>query len=273
MVLRRGCAPVARYRRRMSDRAPQVFLVRADNPGPLTLEGTNTWLVGRDPCWIVDPGPALPGHLAAVAAAASARGGAAGIVLTHDHGDHADGVPDLVVRLGGDVTVAAARYPLATRRLAGGDVAGPFTVIATPGHAPDHLAFHCGTTLFSGDAVLGRGSVFVAPYPGAMGGYLRALEHLLTLELEQICPGHGPVVDDPGARLRHYIDHRLDRERRLLAALDRGLRSSAELVADVWSDVPDTLRGTATVTLAAHLDKLADEQRLPAGVERPAFSM
>lgn len=257
----------------MRDPDPEVFLVRADNPGPLTLDGTNTWLVGRDPCWIVDPGPALPAHLTAIAAAATARGGAAGIVLTHDHGDHADAVPDLAGRLGNDVIIAASRYPHATRLLSGGERVGPFAAIATPGHAPDHLAFRCGSTLFSGDAVLGRGSVFVAPYPGAMAGYLRALEHLLTLELEQICPGHGPLVDDPGARLRHYIDHRLDRERRLVAALGRGMRTSDELVADVWSDVPAALRQAATVTLAAHLDKLADEQLLPAGVERPTFSM
>src|SRR5215213_215533 len=106
----------------------------ADNPGPFTLTGTNSYVVGRDPCWIVDPGPALPAHLDALAAEVAGRGGAAGIVLTHDHGDHAEAVPQLVERLGVEV-IAAARYP-GTRVLGDGDVVGPFTAYVSPGHAP-----------------------------------------------------------------------------------------------------------------------------------------
>jgi len=86
-----------------------------------------------------------------------------------------------------------------------------------------------------------------------------------------LCPGHGPPVDDAAAKLDEYISHRLDRERRLLEALDQGRRSVDELLDAAWSEVPPPLRGAATVTLAAHLDKLADEGRLPAGVERPSL--
>ena len=146
---------------------------------------------------------------------------------------------------------------------------GPLRAIATPGHAPDHVAFLAGRALFSGDAVLGEGSVFVFPDPGALAGYLAALERLRQLDLVVICPGHGPVVDDPEAKLAEYVDHRLDRERRLVEALAEGRRGAAELLDRAWSDVPAVLRPAAAITLAAHLDKLAEEGRLPEDVERP----
>jgi glyoxylase-like metal-dependent hydrolase (beta-lactamase superfamily II) len=244
-------------------------LVMADNPGPFTLTGTNSYVVGRDPCWILDPGPALAAHLDALESAATARGGAVGIVLTHDHADHAEAVPALAERLGVE-TIAAARYP-GTVALADGDEVGPFTAYATPGHAPDHLAYVSDGVAFTGDAVLGTGSVFVWPDPGALRGYLAALGRLRALGLTQIAPGHGPLVDDPDAKLDEYVAHRLDRERRLVAALDAGKRTVDELLDDAWSDAPAALRPAAAVTLAAHLDKLEEEGRLPAGVERPAL--
>jgi len=250
----------------------EVLRIRADNPGPFTLSGTNTWVIGRDPAWIVDPGPALPAHLDAVAAAVSARGGAGGIAVTHDHPDHVEGLPGLRERLGGQgVPVGAARYAEADVRLADGDPFGPLRAIATPGHAPDHLAFVAGTVAFCGDAVLGEGSVFVAPDPGAMAGYLEGLRRLRALPLRSICPGHGPEVADPAAKLDEYVAHRLDRECRLVAALADGGRAESELLDAVWDDVPSVLRGAAAVTLAAHLDKLEQEGRLPGGVERRAF--
>jgi glyoxylase-like metal-dependent hydrolase (beta-lactamase superfamily II) len=156
-------------------------------------------------------------------------------------------------------------------KLSDGDAFGPFDVIATPGHAPDHLAFVAGTVALTGDAVLGQGSVFVSPYPGALTAYLDGLKRLSRRRLDVLCPGHGPVVRDPAAKLDEYISHRLDRERRLLAALDAGKRSVDELLNEAWDDVPPELRPAATVTLAAHLDKLDDEGRLPAGVERPTL--
>jgi glyoxylase-like metal-dependent hydrolase (beta-lactamase superfamily II) len=247
-----------------------VALVRAGNPGPFTLTGTNTWLVGRDPCWVVDPGPLLDEHVAAVENAVRERGGAAGIVLTHDHGDHTEAAPDLARRLG--APLAASRHE-AEVRLADGDEIGPFTVVATPGHAPDHLAFVTGRVCFTGDAILGQGSVFIAPDPGALAGYLAGLERLHGLELLVLCPGHGPPVADPAVKIGEYLAHRRDRERRLLEALGAGRRSVDELLDDVWEDAPAVLRPAAAVTLAAHLDKLEEEGRLPEGVERPAWPL
>jgi glyoxylase-like metal-dependent hydrolase (beta-lactamase superfamily II) len=254
--------------------AHDIALVRADNPGPFTLSGTNTWVVGRDPAHVVDPGPSLPEHVEAVAAEVERRGGLGGIALTHAHADHAEAVSALQERCGA-VPVAASAAPVAAA-LEDADVAldegarfGPLLTVATPGHSPDHLAFVAGTVCFSGDAVLGEGSVYVAPDPGAMAGYLDGLRRLRALQLELICPGHGPPVDDPAAKLDEYIEHRLDRERRLVAALDRGLRSEVELLDEVWDDVPPGLRPAAAVTLRAHLGKLGDEGRAPDGAGEP----
>lgn len=235
--------------------------IRADNPGPLTLSGTNSWVLGRDPAYVIDPGPALAAHLDAVAAAVRERGGLGAIVLTHGHHDHSDGVAGLLERFPGS--------PPPPSELGDGERVGPLTAIATPGHAPDHVAFVAGRACFTGDAVLGEGSVFIAPDPGALSGYLASLRRLRELELDVLCPGHGPPVWEPRAKLDEYIDHRLERERRLVAALEGGERSVEALLDAAWSDVPAQLRPAAAITLAAHLDKLAEEGRLPGDVERP----
>lgn len=247
-----------------------VALVRADNPGPYTLAGTNTWVVGRGPAWVVDPGPALASHLDALAAELERRGGLGGIVLTHDHPDHADAAVPLRERLGADAPIAAAHGPVDVH-LRDGAPAGPLTTVATPGHAPDHLAFALGPIAFSGDAVLGAGSALLIPAPGALAAYLASLERLAALEPTVICPGHGPLIVDPRAKLAAYRAHRLARERRVLDALRRGRRTADELLADAWDELPDALRPAAAATLRAHLDKLADEGRLPEGVERPPW--
>ena len=230
----------------------------ADNPSPYTLDGTNTWVIGRDPAWVVDPGPALDAHLDAVAAEVAARGGAGGIALTHDHADHVEGVGALRERLGGP-PVAAARHP-ADVALADGEAFGPLRALAIPGHADDHLAFVAGAAAFTGDAVLGTGSVFVT---SRLGEYLAALERLRALGLAVLCPGHGPPVFDPDAKLGEYLAHRAERERKLLAALDAGARTEEELLDAAWDDAPAVLRGAAALTLRAHAGKLAEEGRLP----------
>jgi glyoxylase-like metal-dependent hydrolase (beta-lactamase superfamily II) len=226
-----------------------IALVRARNPSPLTLSGTNTWVVGG---WVVDPGPALDAHLDAVAAEVAARGGAEGIALTHDHADHAEGVRGLLSRVG-DVRVVSAREGAVD-----GDVFGPLLAMALPGHSDDHLAFVAGRAGFTGDAVLGEGSVFVS---GNLAGYLDGLRRLRELDLAVLCPGHGPPVWDVRAKLDGYIAHRLERERRLVEALERGLSGEDELLDAAWSDAPAQLRPAAALTLRAHLEKLRDEGR------------
>ena len=228
-----------------------VVRVRADNPSLLTLSGSNCWVVGRDPAWVVDPGPALEEHLAAVEQVVAERGGAGGIALTHDHVDHSEAVEPLRARLGGDAIELGP---------------GPLEVVPVPGHSPDHVALVHGAVCCTGDAVLGEGSVFVA---GDMAGYLDGLRRLLERELRLLCPGHGPPVLDARGKLEGYIAHRLDRERRLLEALDAGLRSEDELVDRVWDDAPAVLRPASVLTMRAHLRKLAGDGRLPDGMVAP----
>jgi glyoxylase-like metal-dependent hydrolase (beta-lactamase superfamily II) len=226
---------------------PGVARVRARNPSPLTLDGTNSYVVGG---WVVDPGPDEPGHREALLAAA--RDGVEGVVLTHDHPDHAEGAE----RLGAPVVRPAA-----------GERVGPFHAVATPGHSPDSVCLVVGRLCFTGDTVLGSGSVFIAPGEGSLSAYLASLRRLRELELDLLCPGHGPYVRDPAAKLDEYIAHRLERERRLLAALDAGLRGRDELLDSAWADAPAGLRNFAALSLASHLDKLAEEGRLPEDVE------
>lgn len=244
-----------------------VVGITAANPSPFTLTGTNSWLVGRSPAWLIDPGPALDDHLVALSEEIELRGGLGGVLLTHDHADHSQAVIPIRARYPG-VQVAAARGQVDVR-LQDGDEFGPLTAVATPGHATDHLSYVTGAVGFTGDAVLGQGSVFVWPYPGALTAYLGGLRRLARRHLDVLCAGHGPLVEHPGEKLEEYLTHRLDRERRLVAALQSGKRSVAELLDDAWSDVPVALRTPAVWTLAAHLDKLEEEGRLPAGVERP----
>lgn len=242
-----------------------VVGIRAPNPGPFTLSGTNTWVVGRDPAHVVDPGPDIPEHVDRLVEELGRRGGLGGIALTHDHDDHRGAVAALARRTGGP-PVGAARGEV-DRLLSDGARCGPLIVVATPGHAPDHLAFLFERVAFTGDAVLGEGSVFVS---GQLVEYLHALRRLRALEPAVLCPGHGPVIADPRATLEGYLAHRQQRERRLLDALGRGVRGEAELLDDVWSDAPAGLRPAAALTLRAHLAKLAGEDRLPVGVEPPA---
>lgn len=244
-----------------------ILGIRAPNPGPLTLTGSNTWLIARSPTWIVDPGPDIAEHIDAIDAQIERRGGVGAIALTHDHPDHAGAVQALRERHPG-VPVAGARGDVDVL-LAGGSVIGPLESVFTPGHARDHLTFLSGSAAFTGDAVLGEGSVFVAPYPGALRAYIDGLERLRARRLEVLCPGHGPVITDPSGKLDEYLAHRREREERLVAALAGGGRGVDELLDEVWADVPSEMRFAAAITLAAHLDKLEEEGRLPDGVERP----
>jgi glyoxylase-like metal-dependent hydrolase (beta-lactamase superfamily II) len=243
--------------------------IRADNPGPFSLTGTNSWIAGRDPAWLIDPGPLLAAHTERLAREIASRGGLRGIALTHDHPDHDEAVPAMLERFPGALVIAARGQ--GRRAVGDGDSVGPLEVLATPGHSPDHLAYLFGAVAFTGDAVLGEGSVFVAPDPGSLAAYLAALERLRERRPLALAPGHGPVVLDADAKLSEYRQHRLERERRLVAALEHGARTVDAMLDVAWSDVPASLRPAAAITLAAHLDKLADEGRLPAGVERPQW--
>lgn len=236
---------------------PEILRIVAPNPGPMTLEGTNTYLYGSDPCLVIDPGPDHAGHLDAIRAAAGERGGIGTVLLTHSHSDHVEGAD----KLGAEVVL-----PRGGETFAPGS-GGSLRALATPGHAPDHIAYlSADGVCFSGDLVLGLGSTIVPPGGDSLAAYMGSLRLLQAEEPELIAPGHGPWITDPAAKLAEYVEHRLMRERRLLAALERGERSRAALLAEVWDDVPVELLPMAAMALDAHLEKLEEEGRLPGGL-------
>jgi glyoxylase-like metal-dependent hydrolase (beta-lactamase superfamily II) len=232
-----------------------VERLTAPNPSPMTLDGTNTYVVGRDPAVVIDPGPDDSGHIEAVRKAAEARGGIGTVLLTHDDADHLAGVE----RLGVEPT-----------RPGDGETVAGLTVLATPGHAAEHLSFlapdgDAAFACFCGDLILGQGSTIVGPreFGGSLADYMESLRKLQQLELTVLYPGHGPEVQDAQAKIAEYMAHRQEREDRLVAALERGQRSRAALLAEVWDDVPRELRMPAGIAMEAHLEKLEDEDRLP----------
>jgi glyoxylase-like metal-dependent hydrolase (beta-lactamase superfamily II) len=229
-----------------------VLRLVAPNPGPMTLEGTNTYLHGADPCTVIDPGSADPGHLDRIRAAAAERGGIGLVLLTHSHADHSEGAE----QLGAEVVLPV-----------GGESRAGLRVLATPGHAADHVCFLSEEGVcFAGDLVLGLGSTIVPPGGGSLAAYMDSLALLREQAIDLICPGHGPWVTDPAAKLAEYVEHREMRERKLLAALARGERSRAALLADAWSDIPPELLPMAAMAMEAHLEKLEEERRLPANL-------
>ena len=232
---------------------PEVVRLVAPNPGPMTLEGTNTYVCGSDPCVVIDPGDDDPAHLDAIRAAAAERGGIGLVLLTHSHRDHSEGAEEL----GAEVVLPSADQVHAGLR-----------VLATPGHAADHVCFISEDGVcFAGDLVLGFGSTIVPPGGGSMAAYMGSLRLLQGEAVELIAPGHGPWVTDPAAKLAEYLEHREMRERRLLAALEEGERSRAALLQAVWDDVPLELLPMAAMAMEAHLEKLEEEGRLPETLE------
>jgi glyoxylase-like metal-dependent hydrolase (beta-lactamase superfamily II) len=231
---------------------PDIERLTAPNPGPMTLEGTNTYVVGRDPAVVIDPGPDDAGHIEAVRELAESRGGIGTVLLTHGHSDHTGGVEALGVE---------------PARPSDGEMVAGLEAIATPGHSTDHYCFLIGEVgaCFTGDLILGEGSTIVPPRDGggSLLDYMRSLERLQQLDLSVLYPGHGPEIHDPQAKIAEYIEHRMMRERRLIAALDRGERSRSALLDEVWDDVPEPLRGAAAIAMQAHLEKLEAEGRLP----------
>jgi glyoxylase-like metal-dependent hydrolase (beta-lactamase superfamily II) len=228
---------------------PEVLRIVAPNPGPMTLEGTNTYVYGADPCFVIDPGPADVGHVEALLAAGEERGGIGAFLATHSHDDHIDAAAVL------DAEVLVPE---------GGATFGGLRALATPGHAADHVAFvSLDGVAFCGDLVLGLGSTIVPPGGNSLAAFLDSLALLAAEDVSLMAPGHGPWITDPAAKLAEYVEHRLMRERRLLAALEAGERSRAALLATAWDDVPPEILPMAAMAMEAHLEKLESERRLP----------
>jgi glyoxylase-like metal-dependent hydrolase (beta-lactamase superfamily II) len=255
---------------RTAELEPLVTRVLAPNPSPMTLDGTNTYVVGAPgsgQAVLVDPGPDDPAHLAAVEAALAGRDArCVAVLVTHHHGDHAEAALPWGERFGAPVAAADARVAGPTGRvLEPGErlsLAGTaIGVVPTPGHTADHLAFRLESgAVLVGDHVLGRGTSVVTHPEGDVLAYLESLRRVHDLGPSALYCGHGPeLTEDPGAVLDFYLAHRALRESQLLAAMVRGARTVDELVADVYADVPREVWPAAAQSTRATLAKLGAE--------------
>jgi glyoxylase-like metal-dependent hydrolase (beta-lactamase superfamily II) len=257
---------------------PWVEWLVAANPGPLTLDGTRTYILGPGPCVVVDPGPDLPAHLDAVEIALGAYDVAA-ICITHYHPDHAAGAEHLAVRLGAPLAATPESARLAElealdQPLSEGTAVefggGHLEVVPTPGHCSDHVCFYWPDerALFAGDVIMGEGTSMIAPPEGDMTAYLSTLERLAQMEVSVIYPGHGEPVEDPVARVSEYIAHRLEREQQVLGALAAGAETPHAIRAVVYDDLDPQLYLAAEGSVLAHLSKLLADGRVLVEGER-----
>ena len=235
-------------------------VVLAPNPGPMTLEGTNTWVL-RDPvaegCVVVDPGPLHEEHLALVAA----QGPVEVVLLTHGHLDHSEGARRLAELTGARVRALDPALRLGDEGLFDGDVVAAagleLRVLATPGHTSDSLSFVLPDAVLTGDTVLGRGTTVVAHPDGVLADYLGSLRLLRELGSATVLPGHGPELPSAEAAAEHYLAHRRTRLEQVRAAVEAGACTPDEVVAVVYAEIDRALWPAARLSVLAQLAHLS----------------
>ncbi|MEU1286477.1 MBL fold metallo-hydrolase [Kitasatospora sp. NPDC005856] len=256
---------------------PRALCVLAPNPSPMTLDGTNTWLLsepGSDLAVVIDPGPLHEGHLRRVIDVAEQQGKRIALtLLTHGHADHSEGAARFAELTGSEVRALDPAHRLGSEGLVGGqrlDVGGlDLRVVATPGHTSDSLTFHLPDdgAVLTGDTVLGRGTTMVAHPDGRLGDYLDSLRRLHTMASDHgvrtVLPGHGPVLGDALGAVDFYLAHRAARLAQVETVVEAGCRSVAEVVARVYADVDRALWPAAELSVRAQLDYLEEHGLIP----------
>jgi glyoxylase-like metal-dependent hydrolase (beta-lactamase superfamily II) len=238
--------------------------ILANNPGPYTGPGTNTWLLddGAGSVLVIDPGPVDSRHARAIFEKIGSRSATA-VLVTHTHDDHAPLANPLAKELAvpavgyapgpmfepDERLLDGARYPVGEIELG---------VVHTPGHSRDHLCFQVGRVLFTGDHIMGGSSVMVE----SMGEYLRSLRRLQGRGLERLLPGHGDEMKDPDAVIDWYLAHRLQRHEQIFRAISEGHDTIPDVVATVYGDVDTSLHPLAAVSVQAHVALLVEEGRI-----------
>lgn len=255
---------------RLTERVRRIV---APNPGVMTGPGTNTYLIGDEAIAVLDPGPAEPSHIDAILAAGAGR--IRWIVCTHTHPDHSPAASAVARETGAEVLGGAPPDDMfqdttfrATTLLEHDQVlSGPgFTLRAlhTPGHVGNHYCFFLEEEgiLFAGDHIMNGSTVVIIPPSGDMRAYIASLRLLLDYPMRHIAPGHGELMHEPRAVVEWLVDHRMKRESKVVAGLERlGRATLEELVLVVYDDVDTSLHKMAKLSLSAHLIKLRDEAR------------
>ena len=239
---------------------PTASVVLAPNPGPMTLDGTNTWVLrapASEACVVIDPGPLHEQHLADVAAC----GPVDVVLLTHGHPDHSEGARRFAELTGARVRALDPRHRLGDEGLGDGDVVRggglEVRVVATPGHSADSLSFLLDDAVLTGDTILGRGTTVVAHPDGVLRAYLESLRRLQELGDLTVLPGHGPELPSAGVVASEYLAHREQRLEQVRAALAAGATTAQEVVEIVYADVDRVLWPAATLSVRAQLEYLS----------------
>jgi glyoxylase-like metal-dependent hydrolase (beta-lactamase superfamily II) len=245
----------------------------ADNPGYMTLQGTNQYVVGKENVLVIDVALSADSNLDGIIEQAEAMGAnkIEKILLTHIHSDHCGGALALKKRSGAKLGIHRSRagylggedfqYNDNDRIAFGG---GELQVLHTPGHESGHCCFYEADdrVLFSGDNILGYGTSVIRPPDGDMTDYLRSLERLFEFNINLILPGHGPMIGKPEAKIKEYIEHRLMREQQVLDALRKGRETIGAITEMIYIDVAGPLKNVAEFSVQAHLIKLMKEGRI-----------
>ncbi|MGW5094123.1 MBL fold metallo-hydrolase [Streptomyces nodosus] len=246
--------------------------VLAPNASPMTLDGTNTWIVsepGSALAVAIDPGPLDDGHLRTVIATAEQLGKRVALtLLTHGHPDHAEGALRFAELTGTEVRALDPALRLGDEGLGHGDVVTvgglELRVVPTPGHTADSLCFHlpADRAVLTGDTVLGRGTTVVAHPDGRLGDYLDSLRRLRSLTIDDgvhtVLPGHGPVLEDAQGAVEYYLAHRAHRLAQIETAVEQGHRSPDAVVAHVYAGVDRSLWPAAELSVRAQLEYLRE---------------
>jgi glyoxylase-like metal-dependent hydrolase (beta-lactamase superfamily II) len=246
--------------------------VLAPNPGPMTLTGTNTYVVGDGSgnLAVIDPGPDEPRHLTAILDAARPLGTITTVLVTHRHGDHLPAAIPLCertgARLAGHADLPGVQQPVGDDQVC----FGLLKALETPGHTRESLSFwsSADSVLFTGDLVVGTGTVVLDDQPGALAQYMASLERLIVLQPKTIYPGHGPVVEAGTGKLREYINHRRQRVQQVVDALtSHGPSTVEELVAAIYTGLAANLTAPAGRNVRANLELLATEGKVAAATD------
>jgi ribonuclease/clavin/mitogillin len=245
----------------------------ANNPGIMTLQGTNQYIVGKESGLVIDVALSADSNMDGILEQAEAMGVKKidKILLTHIHSDHTGGALALRKRCGAKLGIHRSRkgylggedfqYDDNDRIDFGG---GELHVLHTPGHESGHCCFYEGDdkVLFSGDNILGYGTAVIHPPDGNMTDYMKTLERLLGFEMSLILPGHGPLIGKAEAKIREYIKHRLEREQQVLAALRNGRNTIGDITEAIYVDVSAALKRVAEFSVQAHLEKLVRDGKV-----------